>query len=68
MLTLDDKLKINVGDSLIDNEITAKLFGMTVGNRSSFGPHFNTVCKKVNPKLHALVRISNYICQLNFRE
>ena len=68
MLTADDKLKINVGDSLIGNETRAKLFGMSVDNKPSFGPHFNTVCKKVSPKLHALARISNYNCQLNLRE
>ena len=63
MLTTDEKLKSNVGGSLICNETTVELFGVTVANKFSFEPHLNTVCKKVSYKLDALGRISNYISQ-----
>ena len=59
----DDKLETNVGCSLIYNETTVKLLGVTVANKLSFEPHLNTVRKKVSHKLHALARVSNYISQ-----
>lgn len=57
--TKDDKLKINVGGSLVCNEPTVKLFRMTVDSKLSFEPHLSTVCKKVSHKLHALARVSD---------
>ena len=47
MLTKDNKLKINVKGSLISNEKTVKLLGVTVANKLSFERHLNLVCKKV---------------------
>ena len=67
MLTTGNKLKFNVGGSLTCDETTVKLLGITVDNKLSFEPHLNTVCKKVNHKLHALPRISNYISQYKHR-
>ena len=47
MLTKDDKWKINAWGSLICNETTVKLLGVTVENKLFFELHLNTVCKKV---------------------
>ena len=44
ILTANDKLKINAAGSLISNETTAKLLGMTIDNTPSFETHLNTVC------------------------
>lgn len=62
MLATDDKLKINVGGSLICNETTVKRLGTTVDNKHSFVPHLNAV-KKVSHKVHASASISNHISQ-----
>ena len=67
MLTIDNKLKINVKDSLISNEKMVKLLGVTVDNKLSFEPHLNLVCKKVSQKLHALARVSKFISKKKLR-
>ena len=54
MLTIGNKLKINVKGSPISNEKIIKLLGVTVDNELSFEPHLNLVCKKVSQKLHSL--------------
>ena len=66
MLTTDNKLKINVKDSLTSNEIV-KLLGETVDNKLSFEPHFSLVCKKIGQKIHALARVSKFISKKKLR-
>ena len=66
MLTTDNKLKINVKDSLTSNEIV-KLLGETVDNKLSFEPHFSLVCKKISQKIHALARVSKFISKKKLR-
>ena len=61
MLTIDNKLKINVKGSPISNEKMVKLLGVTVHNKLSFEPYLNSVRKKVSQKLHALARVSKFI-------
>ena len=60
LLTMGDKIKYNVGRSLICEETTVKLLGITVENKISFEPYLNIVREKVSHKLHALLRISYY--------
>ena len=61
MLTTDNKLKINVKGSPINNEKIVKLLGVTVDNKLSFESHLNLVCKKVSEKLSVLARVSKFI-------
>ena len=61
MLTANNKLKINVKDSLISNEKIVTLLGVAVNTKLSFEPHPNLVRKKVSQKLHFLPRVSNFI-------
>ena len=67
MLTTDNKLKINVMDSLISNGIIVKLLGVIVDKKLSFEPLLNLVCKKVSHKLNALARVSNFIAKKKLR-
>ena len=67
MLTIDNKLKINVKGSLISNEKMVKLLGVTVDNKLSFKPHLNLVCKKVSQKLYAVARVSKFISKNKLR-
>ena len=48
MLTIDNKLKINVKSNPMSNEKIVKLLGVTVDSKLSFEPHLNLVCKKVS--------------------
>ena len=66
MLTTDNKLKINIKDSLTSNE-KVKLLGETVDNKLSFEPHFSLVCKKISQKIHALARVSKFISKKKLR-
>ena len=67
MLTTDNKLKINIKDSLISNKKITKLLGVTVANKLSFELHLNLVCRKVSQKLHALSRVSKFISKKKLR-
>ena len=67
MLTTDNRLKINVKGSLINNENIVKLLTVTVDNKFSFESHLNLVHKKVNQKLHALARVSKFIPKKKLR-
>ena len=67
MLTKDNKLKINIKDSLISNEKIVKLLGETVDNKFSFEPHFSLVCKKISQKIHALAKVSKFISKKKLR-
>ena len=66
MLTTDNKLKINIKDSLTSNE-KVKLLGETVDNKLSFEPHFSLVCKKISQKIRALARVSKFISKKKLR-
>ena len=66
MLTTDNKLKINIKDSLTSNE-KVKLLGETVDNKLSFEPHFSLVCKKISQKIHALAKVSKFISKKKLR-
>ena len=45
----------------IKNNASEKLLGVIIDNRLDFTEHLNTVCEKVNLKLHALNRISRLL-------
>ena len=47
----------------IKNSASEKLLGVIIDNRLDFTEHLNTVCKKVNLKLHALNRIFDFCLQ-----
>ena len=46
---------------------TVKLLGITLDNKLNFNEHVSNICKKANQKLHALARISNFMCQNKLR-
>ena len=46
MLTTNDGLQINVKDSLLSNEKSVKLQGMTVDKKLSYQLYLNVICKK----------------------
>ena len=44
-----------------------KLLGITIDNELKFSKHVSNLCKKASQKLHALARISNFVCQDKLR-
>ena len=60
-------IEINVGKEIIECENSVKLLGITLDNKLNFNEHVSNICKKVSKKIHALARISNFMCQNKLR-
>ena len=54
-------------DSLLRNEKTVKLLGITVDNKLSFEPHLKKLFLKISQKINALARVLNFISQGKLR-
>ena len=52
------KVKVNAGDSIIENLEEEKLLVVVIDKRLSFETHISKLCKKAGSKLSALARIS----------
>ena len=61
------EIEINVEEETIECENFVKLLGVTLDNKLNFNEHVSNICKKASQKLHALARVSNYICQDKLR-
>ena len=57
----NQKVTVNVGDSVIENTEEKKLLGVVVDKRPNFETYVSKLCKKAGNKLFALARISGYI-------
>ena len=53
---------VNLGNELIEGSSSVELLGVTIDNELKFTEHVSYLCKKGNQKLHALARISKFIC------
>ena len=63
MTTTTNDLYVQVGDANISCTTEEKLLGVTIDNKLTFDPHVKKLCGKATQKLHALMRISNYMSQ-----
>ena len=54
---------IYMGNKFIESEETVDLLGVKIDNKLNFSEHVNKLIKKGNQKLHALARISRYLCK-----
>ena len=61
-----DKISVNVGKEEIKCEKSVKLLSIQI-DKLDFSEHVSTLCKKASLKLHALARISNYMCTPKLR-
>ena len=59
----DENISLNIDDEIIKGSKSVKLLGVTIDSKLDFSEHVSNICKKVSKKLHALARISKYICQ-----
>ena len=60
-------VRINVQNEVIECENSVKLLGVTIDNKLNFNGHISNLCKKANQKLHALARVSRFICKDKLR-
>ena len=57
----NEKLCINVGDTLIEKDSKVKLLGVILDKDLSFNEHISTICKKAGRKVTALSRLINFM-------
>ena len=58
------KQPINIEiNEIIKNSKSENLLGITIDTKLTFNEHINNLCKKANQKLHALARVSSFMCQ-----
>ena len=61
-----DNVSLVVDKEIIEGRKVVKLLGITIDNKLNFTEHVSNICK-VSMKLHALARISNFMCQQKLR-
>ena len=57
----NDKMKLRIGDAVIEESDKVTLLGMTLDTTLSFKTHVQSLCKKASQKLQALSRISIFM-------
>ena len=55
----DDLMFANVGDSLIWEEVSAKLLEIIIDSSLTFNDHIKMICKRDSQKLTGIARMSN---------
>ena len=61
------KSYIYLEDAFLESEESVKLLGVQIDRKLKFEEHINIMLKEGNKKLHALMRISNYLSQEKLR-
>ena len=54
-------ISVSIDGNIIDASNSVKLLGIKIDKNLDFNEHVSSVCKKVNLKLHALARISQFM-------
>ena len=62
-----DNVSVTINNEIIEGEEFVKLLGINVDNRLTISEHVTNLCKKGNQKLHALARISKFLCKEKLR-
>ena len=63
LITKNWNFEANINENRIFNTNFEKFLGVTSDNRLNFNHHISNICKTAGNKLHALVRVSNYMDQ-----
>ena len=56
-------VSVTLGNELIEAEDSVTLLGVIIDKRLDFSDHISNLLKKGNQKLHALARISKFVCK-----
>ena len=62
-----DNVSVTINNEIIEGEESVKLLGINIDNKLTFNKHVTNLCKKGNQKLHALARISKFLCEEKLR-
>ena len=52
-----------IDDHKINNQNEVDLLGITIDNKLTFNKHMSRLCMKASKKLHALIRVANYMTE-----
>ena len=63
----DKDIALTIDNGVIECSTSVKLLGVIIDNKLDYSEHVSYLCKKVSSKLHALVRISNYMSKDKLR-
>ena len=63
----NENISLNLECDTIESSDTVKLLGVFVDKQLDFSEHVSKLVKKRNQKLHALARISKYLCKDKLR-
>ena len=63
----NENLQAKLGNEIIKSTSSVDLLGVTINNDLDFNAHVSNLIRKGNQKLHALARISNYLCENKLR-
>ena len=61
------EVSIILENVIIDSSDSVKLLGITIDKKLNFNEHVSKLCKNVITKLHALARVSKFMCQDKLR-
>ena len=61
LVTTNALTSVNINGFQITNSTEEKLLGIKFNSKLFFENHFSSLCKKASQKLHALIRIVNYM-------
>ena len=56
-------MSVKLNTDVIQSSESVELLGITINNKLDFDQHTQRLCSKANQKLHALARISKYLCK-----
>ena len=63
ILSTDESFSINIDNEVIKNSNNKKLLEINLYNELGFDTHVANICNRASKKLHALVRISQFMTQ-----
>ena len=61
LLSTDETLQVNIGNSRINNSNCEKLLGIKIDWKLSLNDHIENKCKKTGAKLNTLTRVTQYM-------
>ena len=61
LISISQKLHVNIGTSQIENSKYEKLLGVNIDSKLSFEKHLNIICGKTRAKINALGRVALFV-------
>ena len=60
--TIQSNIKIKIGEAIVEESSEEKLLGVILDKKCNLKSHLSSLCKRTTQKLHALARVSTFMC------